>query len=205
MDPIRFTLSLGLALLAVPGNIHAQNTAKASAIVQDGVLDIDGNSYPIVRIGEQVWLASNLEVTRMPAGEPIKSFFFNDDSLRYTGRGRLYTWDVAMNGSSEPGAQGICPDGWHLPTNEDWMRLFEYVGRAGAELLGGGSTGFEASLDGGADYRGNYLYRGEFALFWSSTAVNEERAYHHSISKDGELDKFAAMKGARIFVRCVGD
>jgi len=108
-----------------------------------------------------------------------------------------------MNGSVEPGAQGICPGGWHVPTDEEWMQLFEHFGAAGAELLAGGSMGFEASLDGGADYRGNYLYLGEFALFWSSTQVNDERAYHHSISKDGELDKFAAMKGARIFVRCL--
>lgn len=169
MDSIRYALSLGLALLAVPGISHAQETAGDAAMVQGGVIDVDGNSYPIVRIGEQVWLASNLEVARMPAGGPIKNFFFDDDSLRYAGRGRLYTWDVVMNGSSEPGAQGICADGWHLPTDEDWMQLFEHVGGAGAELLAGG-----------ADYRGNCLYRGEFALFWSSTAVNDERAYHHS-------------------------
>lgn len=205
MDPIRFTLSLGLALLAVLGSSHAQDTASDAAIVQGGVMDIDGNSYPIVRVGRQVWLARNLEVSREPAGGPVKSYFFDDDSTKYAGRGRLYTWDVAMSGSSEPGAQGICPDGWHLPTDEDWIQLFEHVGGAGAELLAGGSTGFEASLDGGADYHGNYLYRGEFALFWSSTAVNDERAYHHSISRDGELDKFAAVKGARIYIRCVGN
>jgi len=63
-----------------------------------------------------------------------------------------------MNGSMEPGAQGICPEGWHLPADEDWTQLFDYLEGLGAELMAGGSTGFEASLDGGADY-------GEFALF----------------------------------------
>ena len=176
-----------------------------AAIAQATASDIDGNVYPVFKIGEQRWLATNLQVTRTPSGQQITSFFFNDDSLSYSGQGRLYTWDVAMNGSSEPGAQGICPDGWHLPTDEEWTQLFDYVDDSGTELLVGGSTGFEASLDGGADYRGNYLYSGEFALFWSSTAVNEERAYHHTVSDNGELGKFAAMKGARIHVRCIGD
>jgi uncharacterized protein (TIGR02145 family) len=188
-----FSVSLALSSLDNP------------AVAQTTVSDIDGNVYPVVRIGEQSWFATNLQVTRAPSGEGITSFFFDNDSLRYAGRGRLYTWGVAMNGALEPGAQGLCPDGWHLPTDEDWIQLYEQVKGLGADLMVGGSTGFDASLDGGADYRGRYMYSGEFALFWSSTVTSEERAYHHSISNNGELGKFAAMKGARIYVRCVGD
>lgn len=175
------------------------------AAVQVGVTDIDGNSYPVVVIGEQRWMAKNLRVTRAESGDSVTSFFFDNDSLEYADRGRLYTWDVAMNGSQREGARGICPDGWHLPTDGEWMQLFDHVEGAGAELLAGGSTGFKASPDGGADYRGNYLYSGEYALYWSSTEVSEERAYHHSVSADGKLERFAAMKGARIYVRCIGD
>ncbi|UCC73567.1 MAG: hypothetical protein JSV86_03110 [Gemmatimonadota bacterium] len=72
-------------------------------------------------------------------------------------------------------------------------------------LLPGGSTGFGAELCGGADYRGNYLYFDELALLWSSTEVSEERAYRHSVAQDGETGKFGALKGARIYVRCVRD
>ena len=181
----------------------AFSSLNDAAIAQETASDIDGNVYPVVAIDGQVWLATNLRVTRTPSGERITSFFFNDDSLSYARQGRLYTWDVAMNGSVEPGAQGICPDGWHLPTDEEWTRLFDFVGESGGELLVGGSTGFDASLDGGADFRGNYLYSGELALLWSSTEVNEERALHHSVASDGEVGKFAAMKGARIYVRCI--
>ncbi len=91
----------------------------------------------------------------------------------------------------------------YVPLSGTTLRGFARL--ASAELVVGGSTGFDASLDGGGDYRGNYLYRGEYALFWSSTEVKKERSYHHSVSADGELDKFAAMKGARMYVRCVED
>jgi uncharacterized protein (TIGR02145 family) len=88
------------------------------------------------------------------------------------------------------------------------MVLFESLGSEtarGKELHVGGSTGFAALLSGGADFRGTYLYYGELAMFWSSTEVNEERAYHHHVAQDGDRGRFAAMKGARISVRCVQD
>ncbi len=184
-----------LLVLAVSGDAVGQTT----------VSDVDGNVYRVVEIGEQAWLATNLRVTRTPTGEPIGSFFFNDDSLGHARDGRLYTWDVAMNESVAPGVQGICPDGWHLPTDEEWRELFAYVDSAGAELLVGGSTGFDALLAGGADFRGNYLYYDTIALFWSSTEVSQDRAYHHHVDRDGAVGNFAAMKGARIFVRCIRD
>jgi uncharacterized protein (TIGR02145 family) len=170
--------------------------------------DVDGNEYRAVKIGEQVWMAENLQVTRTPDGREIVSYFFNDDSAAYATYGRLYTWDVSMNGALEEEAQGICPDGWHLPSDAEWTQLFDHLGGeeiAGRELAVGGSTGFDALLAGGADFRGNYLYFETIALLWSSTEVNEERAYHHHVDRDGVAGRFAAMKGARIYVRCIGD
>ncbi len=186
-----------------------RNTAAASrADDQTVVRDIDGNEYRTATIGGQVWMAENLRVTRSPSGRPVTSFFFNDDSIGYTTCGRMYTWDVAMDDAGEAAVQGICPDGWHLPSDADWTTTFEFVegeGLGGTSLLAGGSTGFNAQLCGGADFRGNYLYFDELALLWSSTETSEERAYHHHIASDGELGKFAAMKGARIYVRCIKD
>ncbi len=60
-------------------------------------------------------------------------------------------------------------------------------------------------IDDGADFRGNYLYFDEIGLFRSSTAVNEERAYHHHAEAEGDVGRYAAMKGARIYIRCVID
>jgi uncharacterized protein (TIGR02145 family) len=113
-----------------------------------------------------------------------------------------------MNSATVERAQGICPDGWHVPSDADFELLFEFVGdsvSAGRALLVDGSSGFDALLCGVADYRGNYLYHGDYGLFWSSTEVTEERAYHHSVEPDGQTGKFAAMKGARIYVRCLKD
>lgn len=172
------------------------------------VIDIDGNAYRTVRIGTQLWTAENLRVSHDPGGNPIESYFFEDDSVQYSGNGRLYTWDVAMNNQVGDAVQGICPENWHLPSDADWMALFAFLGDAGdrgTALLPGGSTGFDANLSGGADFRGNYLYYGTVAMFWSSTEVSEDRAYHHGVDRDGEVDQFAAMKGARIHVRCVMD
>ncbi len=182
--------------------------AESGASAQTVVRDIDGNEYRTATVGEQVWMAENLRVSRSPSGEPVTSFFFNDDSIGYATCGRMYTWDVAMDGAEGDAVQGVCPEGWHLPSDAEWTTVFEFVqaeGTGGTGLLPGGSTGFEARLCGGADFRGNYLYFDELALLWSSTVVSDERAYHHHIASDGELGKFAAMKGARIYVRCLKD
>ncbi|UCD74099.1 MAG: hypothetical protein JSV91_09950 [Phycisphaerales bacterium] len=172
------------------------------------VVDVDGNVYRTVTIGRQTWMAENLRVTKDPAGDPIVSYCYNDDPADCETHGRLYTWEVAMNGATAEGARGICPDGWHIPSDAEWVELFEYLGgedAAGEKLSIDGSTGFDALLEGGADFRGNYLYRGEYSMFWSSTEVGEERAYHHSVDSDGKASKFAAMKGARIAIRAIKD
>ncbi len=185
-------------------NVAAESGVDAQAVVRD----IDGNEYRTATIGDQAWMAENFRVTRSPDGQPLTSFFFNDDSIGYAACGRMYTWEVAMAGFEGEALQGICPDGWHLPSDADWTTTFEYIdgeGGGGRSLLAGGSTGFEAQLCGGADFRGNYLYFDELALLWSSTEVNDERAYHHHVASDGEVGRFAAMKGARIYIRCLRD
>ncbi len=199
---------LVLAVGAPPGSGPKAGPRATSPSPQTSVTDIDGNAYRTVQIGDQIWMAENLRVTRDADGRRIQSFFFHNDSTSYADHGRLYTWPVAMDGSEEEGAQGICPDGWHLPSDSDWTRLWEQLGgegRAGPHLGVGGSSGFEARLSGGADFRGNYPYFDEIGLFWSSTAANEERAYHHHVEADGDVGRFAAMKGARIYIRCVID
>ena len=178
----------------------------AQTLQAPSVIDIDGNAYRTVRIGTQLWTAENLRVSHDPGGNPIESYFFQDDSLQYSGQGRLYTWGVAMNDQVGEEVQGICPENWHLPSDAEWMELFAFMGDAddrGKALLPGESTGFDAILSGGADFRGNYLYFGTVSMFWSSTEVSEDRAYHHGMDRDGEVHQFAAMKGARIHVRCV--
>ena len=111
-----------------------------------------------------------------------------------------------MNGSKEENTRGIAPDGWHIPSETDWEELLKFLGGEEkiAEMIKiGGPTGFEAYLAGGADATGRYVYFNRYAMFWSSTATGEERAYHTGISDKNKWDKFAAKKGARIHIRCI--
>ncbi len=119
--------------------------------------DLDGNIYHTVQIGSQCWMKENLKVTKYPDGTAIPNvtqnsawdelqannsdaaycFYDNDENNGY---GVLYTYAAAIaedwsrdnefviNG---PGAQGICPDGWHLPTDGEWTTLTDFLGGAG--------------------------------------------------------------------------
>lgn len=172
------------------------------------VRDVEGNAYKTIRIGSQLWMAENYRVQRTPSGHPLSSFAFNDDPERYGQFGRLYQWDTTMNGAATAGAQGICPEGWHVPSDDDWRALIGHLGgesSAGRKLLPGQASGFEAYPSGGADAAGRYLYFGEEAMFWSSTMTEMDRANHWGTNVDGRLSVFAARKGARVAVRCVQD
>lgn len=109
-------------------------------LIPNAVTDIDGNSYDAVRIGNQVWMASNLRTTRfangeeIPEGQPTTStepyrFTLNTDEAEY---GYLYNWTAVMHGAESSaanpsGVQGVCPDGWHVPSDEEWTQLTDYV------------------------------------------------------------------------------
>lgn len=111
------------------------------------VEDYDGNVYPLVMLGSQCWMAENLRVTHYSNGEAIPlsqetTAEMVDHAFRcYPGAnpqlvnmfGYLYTWTAAMHGSpssaaSPSGVQGICPVGWHLPSEAEWKQLMDYVG-----------------------------------------------------------------------------
>lgn len=107
----------------------------------------DGNIYKTVSIGDQVWMAENLaylpEVSPSSSGsydEPYYYVFGYESTnvsaakatTNYTTYGVLYNWPAAMNGASSSnsnpsGVQGICPDGWHLPSDEEWTQLENYL------------------------------------------------------------------------------
>ncbi|GAG63281.1 unnamed protein product, partial [marine sediment metagenome] len=114
------------------------------------VTDYDGNSYKTTKIGNQIWMAENLNSTRYADGTPLVSgtgagditgdyttkyyFWYDDDSITYADTyGALYTWAAVMNGTSSSdnnpsGVQGVCPDGWHLPSDTAWKELEMYLG-----------------------------------------------------------------------------
>jgi len=120
------------------------------------VTDYDGNVYKTVKIGTQVWMASNLRVTHYADGTGIPlvtgdsqwenmgnnsidkayCWYDNNVTLHGTDWGALYTWAAAMNGAAESssnpsGVQGACPTGWHIPSHAEWQELEDYLSSEG--------------------------------------------------------------------------
>lgn len=108
------------------------------------VTDVDNNTYPTVQLGTQCWMAENLRTTRYANGtniaysegsssttEAYRYFPYGASINLYPG-GFLYNWSAVMGGSATSntnpsGVQGICPDGWHVPSVAEWTQLFNYV------------------------------------------------------------------------------
>ena len=103
----------------------------------DTLTDSDGQTYSTVLIGSQCWMAENLNVTTTAAAKGDCSgygykYCYNDTSSNCDTYGGLYQWATAMCGesssNSEPsGVQGICPDGWHMPSHYEWVTLERQV------------------------------------------------------------------------------
>ena len=104
------------------------------------ITDYDGNVYKTIKIGNQTWMAENLESTRYSDGTPIENFCYNSDTAYAKQYGRLYRWAAAMksaaSSSSNPSrVQGASPLGWHLPSDAEWQQLINTLG--GGSVAGG--------------------------------------------------------------------
>ena len=104
---------------------------------------LDGDVYPLIEIWEQCWMKENLHTTRYADGTaiPIGYIRYYDEAHRYSPFGMeslasrygwLYNWPAVMHGDSTSntnpsGVQGICPNGWHVPSMEEWQQLRQYL------------------------------------------------------------------------------
>ena len=102
----------------------------------DSITDIDNNTYSTVKIGTQCWMQSNLRTKRYANGGTIagdaKIYHVKDDETNDATYGLLYNWaavmDTAASSNANPsGVQGICPDGWHVPSDAEWTQMTNYV------------------------------------------------------------------------------
>lgn len=184
------------------------------------VTDIDGNIYNTVLIGEQIWMAENLKVTHDPEGNAITSYTYDDDPNHETTYGRLYTWSAMMNGSTTEGAQGIAPDGWHIPSDDEFYAMIQYLGGttvAGGAMKESGTTHWKApnggatnssgftALPGGYYYQG-YLGLKEDAVFGTSTTKFNVLHPQYVVNYDlGQCLHPLGSAAARISVRCIKD
>ena len=157
----------------------------------------DGKTYKTVKIGNQVWMAENLNY------ETNGSYCYEDDPEKCVKYGRLYIWESALN---------ACPDGWHLPTKEEIETLLSYVQKKeetelpGFYLLRSSNLyGFSALLAGERYNNGKFSFFGLVAFFWSVSENGSYSAYAMSLDDLGEDYISGEDKNYGRSVRCLRD
>jgi len=181
----------------------------------------DNNRYKYVKIGNQIWMAENL------AYKPSSGNYWaynNDDSYIAT-YGYLYDWNTAMNGAGSSATnpsnvQGICPEGWHLPSDAEWTQLTDYLGGedvAGGKLKEAGHdhwqspnagannvSGFTALPGGYRNSDGSFYYIGYKGYWWSATENGASNAwYRYLLYGDSYVYRYYNFKSLGYSVRCV--
>jgi len=209
--------------------------SSSSAPTQSGVpgpsvTDGGGNTYKTVIIGSQTWMASNLNYAAPGSKCGNGSSLSDANTATCDTYGRLYNWATAMaldancNSSScseqiKAKHQGICPSGWHIPSDAEWTTLTNFVGSsAGTKLKansplwnsngkGTDNFGFAALPGGYGNSGGSFFYVGLYGFWWSATEDNASSAYYRVMNYDDEfVGRVSNYKSNYLFsVRCLQD
>jgi uncharacterized protein (TIGR02145 family) len=211
------------------------NNLKSNGVVFPIKSNITGD-YESIPIGTQTWMFKNLDVAHYRNGDSIPQVTDRTEWANLTTGawcyymhtlgigavfGKLYNW-YAVN---DP--RGLAPEGWHIPSDEEWTTLSTFLG---GEILAGGKlkstgtfkdygswyspntgatneTGFSALPGGKCDYyKGSFIEYGEKGYWWSSTGFNATKAWSLSLYYFGtNLYRFDNYKGCGFSVRCIKD
>jgi uncharacterized protein (TIGR02145 family) len=196
--------------------------------------DGSGNSYEVVQIGCQKWMAENLKTIKYSNGDLIPSttanlefsgevspkyqWAYNGNESNASVYGRLYTWYVATD------SRNVCPDGWHIPNDTEWNSLLTYSG--GTSIAGGvlketgtihwsapnlgakNDLGFSGLPGGYRTYMGSEIYTFLIhrSFIWSYNEKNSESANNLSLQWDSESGSLgSSYKKAGNSIRCIKD
>ena len=202
----------------------------------------DNNHYNVVKIGNQIWMAENLKYLPSVVGPGTGSqttphyyvYGYNGTSVtdakataNYNTYGVLYNWPAAMNGAASSttnpsGVQGVCPDGWHLPSDAEWTELTDYLGGtsvAGGKLKETGTThwnspntgatnetGFTALPGGLRGDDGAFYDIGSYGYWWSATEDIANNAWYRFMSFNfSNVYRIGDPKELGFSVRCLRD
>ncbi len=206
------------------------------------VTDIDGNVYQTVKVCGQWWMAENLKVTRYRNGDDIANVTgnaewedlvsgaycsYDNNESNVAAYGRLYNWYAVAD------ARDIAPEGWRVPTDDDWKQLEMCLGLSqeeaddtgwrgtdeGGQLKETGTTYWQSPNNGAtnesgfsalpAGYRTSYGYfssMGYLANFWSSVESDSERGwYRYLFNEYSGISRYDYPKSGGYSVRCVRD
>lgn len=195
---MKFIFSLFLCSLSLFS--MAQN--KNYSVFVDGR---DNTTYKTLEIAKQVWMWENLNI------KLDSTYSYANNESNANKYGRLYSWKIATK---------ACPQGWHLPSKQEWIQLSDFLG--GDSVAGGKmkSTGVNDWLDinlgatnsssfsglpaGYRDEKGNFDFLKKHAVFWSSKSADDQNAWGLYLSNESEkLFYFKFYKDYAFSVRCI--
>ena len=206
---------------------HSESSSSNNGITKeqfkltlDGLVDSrDDQSYNIVQIGTQLWMAENLNFDEGLGSKCYEKWGSSDCA-----GGRLYDWSTAMAGAKSStenpsGVQGLCPVGWHIPSDEEWKELGQTVELAErrakelsedevvlvGELLmskaAGGSDeyDFSANLGGFCFDTGSCFEQGDYGNYWTSSGkrqvFSKTFSFTNSLANRSDLHSVRCVKG----------
>ena len=212
------------------GNELSFMTLQVSATT---VTDIDGNVYPVITIGNQVWMKENLKTTHYRNGDALISgltdetwgttqsgafTIYNNDAAITAQYGNLYNWYACID------SRKIAPQGWHVPTKEEWETLITSVGdflTAGGELKETGlahwntpnsgatnNSGFIALPAGSRLDNGTFIAMGDKGWWWTTTeylAGSGDAEAVLMFNDSPEASQVTGSKATGASIRCVKD
>lgn len=192
-----------------------------------GGFDKDINDVKTVTIGGKTWMAENLSVSYFKNGDPIPEVtnnadwrkagedgkpawcYYNSDATNGAKFGKLYNWFAV----SDP--RGLAPDGWHVPSDDEWTALTDQLGASAGtvtkskEWVGGQGTnesGFDAWPAGNRNHDGAFHLSGNYAVWWSATAGQTNFAWFRFVtSVNGSVSRDYSNKAKGLSVRLVKD
>jgi uncharacterized protein (TIGR02145 family) len=215
-NPVRYTVA------AADSSTLAYNvmvTVAPWAACGD-ILTYAGDNYPTVQIGTQCWFAKNLNIGMMvpvangqgTSCSSIQKYCYNDTVDSCKSYGGLYTWNQAMCGTLTEKSQGICPAGWHVPSDPEYVALTNYLGSASCSTYRSGNSNYCGSPAGdrmkaaglcqgrtpcgdsgfnglfGGSSGGNAFYNiGTNTIFWTSSVATSgigNESYRSGLSID---------------------
>lgn len=226
------------------GMINSTSSTLTIDFNYGSITDIDGNTYKTIQIGDQLWMAENLKVTHYRNGDSIPNVTsggdwsnlsngaycnYNNDESDVSTYGRLYNW-YAVDDS-----RNLAPEGWHIPSDEEWRILEMYLGMSqgaahyavvgdrgtdqgnklksssGWENNGNGTneSGFSA-LPGGfrlvANANSEFIAIKVTAYFWSSSEYSNSLAWYRALASHKKtVYRYAVNKNQGFSIRCIKD
>lgn len=198
-------------------------------------LSYKGRDYNTVQIGNQCWFAKNLDYDNGCSDINWVDFsdegwcgYYNETDY---GEGLLYQWSAAMNGVTTEGAQGLCPDGWHIPSDSEWTILKDNLcgdrGDEGSAMAGHtdlwklghadqfwvhggiesdddfGCSNFGVLPTGFRSPDGRYIFRSVSATLWSSTGGDTSAWGRYLNCYGSGVDRDVDTKVEGFSVRCI--